>query len=100
MRKRVLIMVLVLSMGLLLNACQMGGAAPEVTTIEEENTNPESQDQEAALPQSTETQEPENTVTQEDDAQPTARIGLQGTDPETVQLASGDIQLVEFFAFW
>jgi len=31
---------------------------------------------------------------------PTARVGLQGTDPETVSLASGEIQLVEFFAFW
>ncbi len=32
--------------------------------------------------------------------EPTARVGLQGTDPETVNLASGDIQLIEFFAFW
>lgn len=32
--------------------------------------------------------------------QPTPRAGLEATDPETVVLASGDIQLVEFFAFW
>jgi cytoskeletal protein RodZ len=31
---------------------------------------------------------------------PTARIGLVATNPEDVNLASGDIQLVEFFAFW
>lgn len=31
---------------------------------------------------------------------PTARVGLQATNPETVVLASGEIQLVEFFAFW
>lgn len=34
------------------------------------------------------------------EAKPTARAGLQATDPETVSLGSGDIQLVEFFAFW
>ena len=34
------------------------------------------------------------------DITPTAREGLQATDPETVMLASGEIQLVEFFAFW
>lgn len=32
--------------------------------------------------------------------EPTARVGLQSTDPGIVNLASGDIQLVEFFAFW
>lgn len=32
--------------------------------------------------------------------QPTPRAGLEATDPEKVMLASGDIQLVEFFAFW
>lgn len=32
--------------------------------------------------------------------QPTPRGQLQATDPSTVQLASGGIQLVEFFALW
>jgi hypothetical protein len=31
---------------------------------------------------------------------PTPRAGLVATDPSTVNLASGEIQLVEFFAFW
>ena len=31
---------------------------------------------------------------------PTARTGLESTNPETVKLASGDIQFVELFAFW
>jgi len=31
---------------------------------------------------------------------PTPRAGLVATDPSTVSLASGEIQLVEFFAFW
>ncbi|NOQ39016.1 MAG: hypothetical protein GQ562_01750, partial [Anaerolineales bacterium] len=33
-------------------------------------------------------------------ALPTARAGLESTNPETVKLASGDIQFVELFAFW
>ncbi len=28
------------------------------------------------------------------------KAGLEASDPSTVQLASGEIQLVEFFAFW
>jgi hypothetical protein len=31
---------------------------------------------------------------------PTLRVGLQATDPQTVVLASGKPQLVEFFAYW
>ena len=33
-------------------------------------------------------------------AVPTARAGLESTNPDTVKLASGEIQLVELFAFW
>ena len=28
------------------------------------------------------------------------KAGLEASDPNTAQLASGEIQLVEFFAFW
>jgi hypothetical protein len=31
---------------------------------------------------------------------PTPRTGLESTDPASVNLASGEIQLVEAFAFW
>ena len=31
---------------------------------------------------------------------PTPRPGLEATDPATVQLGAGQVQLVEFFAFW
>lgn len=31
---------------------------------------------------------------------PTPRTEMEGTDPTTVNLASGDVQLVEIFAFW
>lgn len=48
----------------------------------------------------TETVEQAEPADPETEVVPTARVGLQGTDPGTVNLASGDIQLVEFFAFW
>jgi hypothetical protein len=31
---------------------------------------------------------------------PPVKTGLESTNPEVVNLASGEIQLVEFFAFW
>jgi len=39
-------------------------------------------------------------ATEESTEKPTPRSGLVATDPSTVTLASGEIQLVEFFAFW
>ena len=36
----------------------------------------------------------------EEAAPPPVREGLEATDPASVQLASGKVQLVEFFAFW
>ena len=33
-------------------------------------------------------------------AVPAVRTGLESTNPATVKLASGDIQLIELFAFW
>lgn len=44
--------------------------------------------------------DPTQTVTVEDQIPPTPRTGLESTDPATVNLASGDIQLIEVFAFW
>lgn len=35
-----------------------------------------------------------------DNIKPTPRPDLHATDPSTVSLASGQVQLVEFFAFW
>ena len=57
---------------------------------------------EDALPATPSQAAPEATKEQAagEDKIPTARIGLQATDPEIVSLASGEIQLVEFFAFW
>jgi len=55
---------------------------------------------EAQPVEQTESVEQAGTTDPETEVVPTARVGLQGTDPEVVNLASGDIQLVEFFAFW
>lgn len=46
------------------------------------------------------TVEPIHDVQDVVDASPAARANLESTNPETVKLASGDIQLVELFAFW
>lgn len=42
---------------------------------------------------------PDTTTNIEDEAPP-PKTQLEATDPSLVQLASGSIQLVEFFAFW
>ena len=36
----------------------------------------------------------------EEQAPPAPKAGLESTDPATVNLASGQLQLVEVFAFW
>lgn len=46
------------------------------------------------------TVEPIHDVQDVADASPTDRADLERTNPETVKLASGNIQLVELFAFW
>lgn len=43
------------------------------------------------------TMPPETSVPTE---RPTPRTELSATDPTTVQLAAGQVQLVELFAFW
>ena len=44
--------------------------------------------------------EPTEEVVVEEQAPPAPRAGLESTDPATVNLASGQLQLVEVFAFW
>jgi hypothetical protein len=34
------------------------------------------------------------------DPPPPVKVSLEATDPSTVNLASGELQFVEFFAFW
>ena len=43
---------------------------------------------------------PTEEVVVEAQSPPAPRAGLESTDPATVNLASGQLQLVEVFAFW
>lgn len=90
-----------------LSACR--GLTGDQPAERQENITPT--DTEALTPTETGTVKQEKTATTEGapsqpteeskaSEKPTARVGLQATDPETVSLASGEIQLVEFFAFW
>jgi len=45
-------------------------------------------------------EETELVVVEETEDPPATKTGLASTDPATVNLASGSIQLVELFAFW
>ncbi len=78
---------------------------PTETAVEGQIAQPTA----ATEPQPTDTakpaQAPEPTQAPELTAEPTSapftpRTELEATDPATVQLASGNVQLVEFFAFW
>jgi len=44
--------------------------------------------------------EPTEKAVVEELAPPAPKVGLESTDPATVNLASGQLQLVEVFAFW
>jgi len=68
----------------------------EPAPTETEMSEPQEQEQVATEEITAEEQESEG----EEDAAPTARIGLVATNPAEVELASGEIQLIEFFAFW
>jgi hypothetical protein len=111
---------MVVSTGLV--ACS-GGTAPAAPAAEEDTERVETQ---AAEPQENQVtqapgdaEEPEASTlpaataesmptppaapveTEPEQASPApVREGLAATDPGTVQLASGEVQLVEFFAFW
>jgi hypothetical protein len=43
---------------------------------------------------------PTNEVSTDNDVTPIVRTELEASDPSLVMLASGKVQLVEFFAFW
>jgi len=93
LRLRLGVLVLMLTLGGLLAACGPAAApTPEVP--------PDATPTMAAAPISV----PEAAQTSADPspagATPTARAGLEASDPTTLDLASGKPALVEFFAFW
>lgn len=124
MIKRSLQITLILSF--LATACDSSSPATEVsqplTAIAVPTTRPEAaevarptavspSDSGEAEPSVSPSQEDADSPTTEAPAEPTAEIldqpvpppikeGLVATEPQTVSLASGGPQLVEFFAFW
>lgn len=58
--------------------------------------------EETEIPATVSVQEPEATQAEAAAEQviPTAKAGLEASDPASVSLANGNIQLVEAFAFW
>ena len=82
-------------------------ADPTETLVPPTKASPENTQspiEDIPMPTSTEVMvEPTGTATEEPTVEPTVVIvktELEATDPATVQLASGQVQLVEFFAFW
>lgn len=92
--------IIFLIIPIVLAGCQGGISATETAPpVVEESTQgspsvTESQEKPTIDPATTPAAEPSLDVV------PTAREGLEATDPSTVVLASGKPTLVEFFAFW
>ncbi len=67
-------------------------SVPDVITVEETSVVVQESTADVAIPA---------TVTiQSEKVIPTPRAGLEATDPSSVNLLSGNVQLVEAFAFW
>jgi hypothetical protein len=76
---------------------------PTVTAVqptEDMSPTPSGEELVTQVPDSTPSPTPESGTENEPVVTPTVRVGLQSTDPNTVNLAAGEIQLVEFFAYW
>lgn len=82
---------------LLITACS-GGTAPQVLAPSDPQAGGES---DTAVDSAQPAQDPvELDAPVEGNQQPEPRQGLEATDPGSVVLASGQPQIVEFFAFW
>ena len=96
-------LVTMLLAGLLIAACT--GGEQQVDLGQEGETAPQQQVDEGAPAGEVEVSEGEVAPTSppesaDADVKPTPRSELSATDPSTVSLASGRLQLVWFFAFW
>jgi septum formation inhibitor MinC len=98
----------VLIMIFLISACMPDSASPEKSVVNPTSTagNDNLNNPEAEVSSETETPTgmgpAQDEPTEENEKVPTStvRSGLEATDPNTVQIAAGDVQLIEFFAFW
>ncbi|MCJ7715035.1 MAG: hypothetical protein MUO54_00755 [Anaerolineales bacterium] len=73
------------------------GAVTEVSSVEPVDSGNSSTSEVSSNEATTEATGPSQET---EAAVPTARTGLESTDPASVNLTSGNIQLVEVFAFW
>ena len=93
--------VLIVGVVIIINRPQAQVEAEPVEVVEE---NLEVTDTQAVPTQTAEVIEsPTETVAENTPTTtipPTPRTEMEGTDPSMVNLASGDLQLVEIFAFW
>lgn len=93
--------ILVLVLGLVMITRWTGKETVDITPTSSAEimvSAPQATDTEAVVEQSDEGQETPPTQTVY--IKPTPRTALDATDPATVMLGSGEIQLVEFFAYW
>jgi hypothetical protein len=102
----IIIVVLVLAIGIagIVIVSRSKPADQEIVSILPTETTIIDSVAEATLPdeqKATETVPKTTTEVVETEAvSPPVKTGLESTNPEVVNLASGEIQLVEFFAFW
>ncbi len=81
------------------NAQVEGSSDPEVESVL--TATPEPTQTVIVQPTATETVKlPTATESVVEVAVPTVRVGLSATSPGSVNLASGGLQLIEFFAYW
>ncbi|MBS3751887.1 MAG: hypothetical protein KGY46_00690 [Anaerolineales bacterium] len=99
---------IIFSMIFLIPACMQDTETPEkgvgipTSTAESDNLN-NSNAAESSEAETPTTREPAQDESAEDNQRastPTVRSGLEATDPDSVKIAAGDVQLIEFFAFW
>lgn len=99
-RRYVLLLISALVLALVAGACSSTPEAVPTPTAEPIAIEQEDDEAAPAMQEATPTQEPEPESDQVSEVVPTPKAGLVATDPTTVNLASGEPKLVEFFAFW
>jgi hypothetical protein len=92
---------------LILAACSPAGEVAPTATPEKPAEDVRSEDEQIVAEQESsqaevneDLQSTESEAVEEQALKPLPKQGLTATDPDTVNLASGEPVLVEFFAFW
>lgn len=94
------LIVLVLILGVAIFFVVSGNRSPELVVRQTETIGDDVSVTEVPAAEIQKSAEPTRDDIVEELTVPTPRAGLESTNPASVNLASGDIQLVEAFAFW